>query len=214
MQPQRLCLSISAAMTFFLAAARDAGPGDAPEPPPLLWIVGNCNADRDLDISDVVAALDFLFLQEEHAFCASLCDADGSGDLTISDPIAITKFLFDGEAFQRTRPQQEEVCGDGEDNDCNGEIDNDCTTTGAAVELTWDAVSVDALGGPEQVAGYKLHHGRSTGVYDTVEDVGRTLRARVRGLDAGARYYFAVTCYDRAGNESLPSREIAVVAGE
>lgn len=185
-----------------------------PEPEPRRWTLGNCNADDDLDVSDAIRALDYLFIkrEEESAMCETLCDVDGNGRVSITDPILILQVLFHGEVFRTRLPAPVEVCGDGLDNDCNGQTDEDCLLTGASVELLWDAVTRDTLGRAEKIAGYEVHYGQRSGVHENVKQVGLALRTRIAGLTAGTRYYFAVKCQDSAGNTSLLSNEVSVLA--
>jgi hypothetical protein len=71
------------------------------------------------------------------------------------------------------------------------------------VVLSWD-VSTDDVG----VTGYKVYSGvvsvtEAGGEYTFgAQDVGDVVSAEVAGLENGTAYYFAVTAYDAAGNES------------
>jgi len=71
------------------------------------------------------------------------------------------------------------------------------------VDLAWDT-------SPESdVAGYRIHAGTSSGNYSLPTiDVGPANTYSITTLSANTTYYFVVTAYDRAGNESLPSNEI------
>ncbi|HMO47081.1 MAG TPA: fibronectin type III domain-containing protein [Rubrivivax sp.] len=78
------------------------------------------------------------------------------------------------------------------------------TATGTAV-LTWDAPD-DAA-----VVGYRVYYGTAPRSY--AQFVGAGLEAGfattyvVSGLQRGSTYYFAVTAFDAAGNESAFSNE-------
>ncbi len=72
------------------------------------------------------------------------------------------------------------------------------------VHLAWDAVSSPSL------AGYRLYYGQTSGTYPTYIDVGLQTTATVTGLTAGQTYYFVVTAYDTAGDESGPSNTVTV----
>lgn len=63
------------------------------------------------------------------------------------------------------------------------------------------------------LAGYKLYIGTSSGNYDfNVYDIGDGLSHTVdEPFEFDKRYYFAVTAYDLAGNESLYSIERSLV---
>lgn len=72
-----------------------------------------------------------------------------------------------------------------------------------SVHLKWD-VATDDIG----VAGYKIYYGTETvnnkniNKYETPVDAGDIIEYTVTGLKNGTLYYFAVTAYDGAGNES------------
>src|SRR6516162_3392943 len=59
------------------------------------------------------------------------------------------------------------------------------------------------------VAGYRLHAGTASGVYNQVIEVGNATATAVSNLAAGKTYYFVVTAYTAAALESGPSNEIA-----
>lgn len=77
------------------------------------------------------------------------------------------------------------------------------TAADGAVTLTWN-VSTDNVG----VKGYKLYYGTKSvttdgGSYDKGPiDVGNKITYTVTGLTNGTKYFFAMTAYDAAGNES------------
>ncbi|MDR4506602.1 MAG: Ig-like domain-containing protein [Candidatus Scalindua sp.] len=68
--------------------------------------------------------------------------------------------------------------------------------------LLWDPNSEDDL------AGYKVHYGTSSGNYNSHEDVGNQTSYTLTGLGDGNDYYLAVTAYDFSGNESTYSNEV------
>ncbi len=74
------------------------------------------------------------------------------------------------------------------------------------VTLSWDPNSEDDL------AGYKLHYGTSSGGYNQVVDAGNQAFCTVSGLTSGLTYYISVTSYDSSGNESTNSNEIIYTA--
>jgi len=61
------------------------------------------------------------------------------------------------------------------------------------------------------IAGYKVHYGTASGLYNQVTDVGSSVGFMQRGLMPGMRYYFALTAYDTSGNESEYSEEVSAV---
>ncbi len=74
---------------------------------------------------------------------------------------------------------------------------------GASVTLAWDATPGD------NIAGYRLYSGVSSGSYTNVIDVGNVTTGSIDGLIPGTRYYFAVTDYTATGLESNFSGEIS-----
>lgn len=75
--------------------------------------------------------------------------------------------------------------------------------TATIVRLAWDANSEPDL------AGYRIRYGTTSGSRTQMIDVGNVTSYAISGLTAGTTYYFALHAYDLAGNESLPSNEIA-----
>jgi hypothetical protein len=71
------------------------------------------------------------------------------------------------------------------------------------VTLAWDANTEPDL------AGYRVHYGTASGSYTTVVDVHKVTTAIVTGLTAGQTYYFAVTAYNAANNESGYSNQVS-----
>src|SRR6266576_1038553 len=72
----------------------------------------------------------------------------------------------------------------------------------ANVSLAWNPVVNAAL------VGYMVHHGPSAGSYTTSIDVGNTVSYTVTNLVEGATYHFAVTAYDAAHKQSVPSNDV------
>lgn len=69
------------------------------------------------------------------------------------------------------------------------------------VTLTWDASpSAD-------VVGYRVHYGTHSGSYSNLLDVGSTTAADIANLIDGTTYFFAITAYNAANEESVPSDE-------
>ena len=67
--------------------------------------------------------------------------------------------------------------------------------------LTWNGNTESDL------AGYKVYTGTSSGAYGPPVDVGKVTTFDVINLQSGKTYYFAVTAYDKSGNESGNSNE-------
>jgi len=73
----------------------------------------------------------------------------------------------------------------------------------AQATLSWDAVYETS------VAGYKLHYGKTPGVYTNSVNSGKTTSYTVTDLAEGETYYFASTAYDSEGNQSGYSNEVS-----
>ncbi len=78
-------------------------------------------------------------------------------------------------------------------------------TVAGTASLTWNANTDSDL------AGYKVYQGTSSGTYTapvaTIPKV--TTSYTVTGLQTGTTYFFIITAYDSAGNESLHSNEVS-----
>ena len=70
---------------------------------------------------------------------------------------------------------------------------------------TWDANTENDL------AGYKVYYGPGSQNYTTVKDVGNQTVFVADNLPAGEEYFFAVSAYDRFGNESALSTEVSAI---
>jgi len=71
------------------------------------------------------------------------------------------------------------------------------------VTLAWDSILQPGL------AGYRVHWGTASGDYTQTTDVGNTTRTVISNLTDGTTNFFAVTAYNTAGVESLPSNEVS-----
>lgn len=60
------------------------------------------------------------------------------------------------------------------------------------------------------LAGYKVYWGTTSRVYTQNFDVGNRTQWDISNLSMGLTYYFAVTAYDLAGNESIYSVEVSI----
>ncbi|HJT21836.1 MAG TPA: fibronectin type III domain-containing protein, partial [Nitrospira sp.] len=84
--------------------------------------------------------------------------------------------------------------------------------TTSSATLTWSPVSTDANGNPDStIAGYKVYRATASGAYGGPI---ATLQGNVTsyissGLQVGTTYFFVVTAYDSAGNESQHSNEVS-----
>jgi hypothetical protein len=94
---------------------------------------------------------------------------------------------------------------------CGGGISSSSNRTGSGsgsyATLTWDAPTTKADGKPlTGLAGYNIYYGKSSGHYSSMINVGNVTTYNVGNLSPGT-YYFAVTAYDKEGNESAYSNE-------
>lgn len=79
----------------------------------------------------------------------------------------------------------------------------------ASVTLTWAPPTTNADGTPlTDLAGYKLYSGISSKNYTQNTDIGSVTSYTVTNLSVGATYYFALTAYDKSGNQSGFSNEL------
>ena len=67
---------------------------------------------------------------------------------------------------------------------------------GSCLSITWDADTEADL------AGYKIYYGTSSGVYESVIDVGNVTEYYLCDLSEGVTYYINMTSYDTSNNES------------
>ena len=73
----------------------------------------------------------------------------------------------------------------------------------ATANLRWDT-NQDL-----DLAGYVIYYGTASYNYTTAVNVGLVQNHEIMGLPDGTTYYFSMTAYDTAGNESAFSQEIA-----
>ncbi|MHC4269580.1 MAG: fibronectin type III domain-containing protein [Planctomycetota bacterium] len=76
----------------------------------------------------------------------------------------------------------------------------------AQVAIRWDPNQ------EENIAGYIIYYGNSSGDYGSSADVGNRTNYTVTGLESGNTYYFVITAYNNFGSESNYSAEIALKA--
>ena len=83
--------------------------------------------------------------------------------------------------------------------------------------LSWSAPTIDSDGKPlRDLAGFMVYRGEVSGHYTHQIDVGLELSldmTLVANLERGVLYFFAITAYDTAGNESDFSNEVSNVLG-
>lgn len=99
-------------------------------------------------------------------------------------------------------------CGGGGGGGSSNTPPSSTNPAGVAV-LSWNPVATNSDGtGLTDLAGYRLYVGTAPGVYAAPIALGNVTRHRLEGL-APATYYFAVSAFDTAGNESTLSAEVS-----
>jgi Fibronectin type III domain len=78
---------------------------------------------------------------------------------------------------------------------------NPATSSTTSATVTWAANTESDL------AGYKIYSGTQSGVYGTPISVGKVTSHILTNLMNNTTYFFAITAFDTAGNESLYSAE-------
>jgi hypothetical protein len=74
----------------------------------------------------------------------------------------------------------------------------------SSITLTWSANT------ERDLAGYKIYRAEASGGYGApIAILGTVTSYIATGLQVGKTYYFVITAYDSAGNESLPSNEVS-----
>jgi hypothetical protein len=76
------------------------------------------------------------------------------------------------------------------------------SATTASVILQWDPNTESDL------AGYKVYHGKTSGIYADPINVGKNTIYQFKNLELNQTHYFSVTAYDKSGKESEPSSEV------
>jgi hypothetical protein len=66
----------------------------------------------------------------------------------------------------------------------------------------------------EDLAGYKIYQGTASGNYTHSTDAGNVTSFTLTGLADNVQYFFTLTAYDTAGNESAYSAEISCTLGD
>ena len=64
------------------------------------------------------------------------------------------------------------------------------------------------------LAGYKVYYGTASRSYSQITPVGLNTTCQISDLESGNEYFFAVTAYDSAGNESQFSNEVSILISE
>jgi hypothetical protein len=83
----------------------------------------------------------------------------------------------------------------------------------AGLYVSWTAPTQYSDGTPmpiENIAGYKIHYGTSSGIYTNTIDAGNVTNYLVFGLQANVPYYFSITAYDLDGIDGAYSDEFSL----
>lgn len=73
------------------------------------------------------------------------------------------------------------------------------------VNLAWD------VNPAQDLAGYRVYHGTSSGLYSTFTSVGPEVINSQITVPDGVLVYFSVTAFDLVGNESVFSDELTAI---
>ena len=65
-------------------------------PPLPEFVRGDCNSDRDVDVSDCIYMLNELFTGGPPTTCVSACDSNDDGRYDLADPIYLLNYRFRG----------------------------------------------------------------------------------------------------------------------
>jgi hypothetical protein len=175
---------------------------------------GDCNGDGQVDFTDPIFLMNALFSGGKNPSCRPRCDFQMDGVLNITDLVLYVQYLWIGFPIPKPLVIPPERCGDGLDNDCDGEVDEDCS-----IHLSWSRVTRDITGRPEKLAFYRIYYrvqipGRDDlADYRLIGAVGAEFNTAViqdKEIQSGVVYEFAVTAVDLAGNESAFSIPLPV----
>ena len=89
----------SAADEVTFVVGPDCATGDGEDGGPARLVRGECNNDGEIDISDVVCILKWLFVGEPEPGCVAAANVDGTGGVEVTDAVDLLMYLFlDGAA--------------------------------------------------------------------------------------------------------------------
>ena len=72
----------------------DAAPPPPPPPPEIPFERGDVNDDAEINLTDAIVVLNYLFLGGAEPGCLSAADANDDGELNLTDGVALLSFLF------------------------------------------------------------------------------------------------------------------------
>ena len=97
-----------ALLSVFYVSLTCTTTGAAEPDDPVVFVRGDPNGDRKVDISDAIQMLTFQFLGTPQFGCQDSADANDDGRVNISDAVAILHHLFRGAGFL---PEPAGECG-------------------------------------------------------------------------------------------------------
>jgi fibronectin type 3 domain-containing protein len=113
-----------------------------------------------------------------------------------------------------SNPTQTDTDGNGNGDACDTSVIDVPIIAGNAytygIKLGWDSTTDPSAGG------YKVHYGAASGLYTQIRDFpynSTYYKNLTSGIDACTGYYFAVSIYDKFGNESPLSNELNLTTG-
>ena len=173
------------------------------------FVRGDANGSGDVDISDGIFTLSYVFFGARGPTCAAAADSNADGRLDVSDMIYSLSFVLLG-GPRPPAPYPE--CGlplfEGR-LDC---VRYDACDPDFAVSLAWDAPTEFEDGSVlSYLGGFKIYYGTESGNYYRVRTVGNRTSYSIYPLPTRSdTLYFSVTAYDSWGNESEFSEEICL----
>jgi hypothetical protein len=87
-----------ALLSVFYVSLTCTTTGAAEPDDPVVFVRGDPNGDRKVDISDAIQVLTFQFLGTPQFGCQDSADANDDGQITIADPAFIMRHAFLGES--------------------------------------------------------------------------------------------------------------------
>jgi hypothetical protein len=99
-------------------------------------------------------------------------------------------------------------CGGGGGGSSSTSTGNPPQGTTASITLSWETPVSQADGKPlADLAGFNIYYGKSSQAYSDILDVGNVRNHTFQNMSPG-NYFFAITAYDSAGNETDSSPEV------
>ena len=184
-------------------------PAAAAQPVP--FVRGDADVSGEVDISDGIFILSYVFFGVGTLECPKAADVNGDGRVDVSDTVYAFSFVLLG---GRPPPTPYPECGLPRVEfpiECDQFVPCD---PHLLVSVSWEPPlsSVDGSG-LEDLYGYNIYYGPRSRDYDYVLDVGFRTSSVIYPLPTRSQpLYFSVTAYDYWGNESAFSVEVVLPA--